>query len=131
MKNIDLELDDSLRREYHRSDFGELIRGKFGMTQVDLVDLTSILLACIGENEGIEFKFNNAVPGHWRHGDWTFSFDDKNEITLSYWIWEFESIEEKISNPPCISTAIERSELHSRLLEGVKALKERVSESAQ
>jgi hypothetical protein len=34
------ELDDWLRPEYKRSDFGEMIRGKYANTQVDFHQLT-------------------------------------------------------------------------------------------
>ena len=55
MKNIKSELNDWMRPEYKRSDFGELVRGKYAATQVDFAELTALLLACIGEDEGIKF----------------------------------------------------------------------------
>ena len=48
MKNIDADSEDSIRPEYKRSDFGELIRGKYATTQVDFHQLAGALLACIG-----------------------------------------------------------------------------------
>jgi len=39
MKNIKADLEDSLRPEYKRSDFGEIIRGKYAATQVDFAEL--------------------------------------------------------------------------------------------
>jgi hypothetical protein len=35
MKNIEVDPEDTLRPEYKRSVFGELIRGKYATTQVD------------------------------------------------------------------------------------------------
>ena len=34
MKNIRQDLDDALRPEYKRSDFGEMVTGKYSATQV-------------------------------------------------------------------------------------------------
>ncbi len=50
MKNIRQDFDESLRREYRRSDFGEMVRGKFATTQLEFSELVRLLLACIGED---------------------------------------------------------------------------------
>ena len=55
MKNIKNDLSDSLRREYSPSDFGEMVRGKHAMTQLQFADLVSLLLACVAEEEGLKF----------------------------------------------------------------------------
>jgi hypothetical protein len=59
-------------------------------------------------------------------GDWTYEFDNANQITLRYWLGEFSSIQESISNPPCVTTAQERSHLHTLLCDHVQALRTRV-----
>ena len=45
MKNIKSEPEDTLRPEYKRSDFSEMIRGKYATSQVDFHQLTAALLA--------------------------------------------------------------------------------------
>lgn len=125
MKNIKADPEDSLRAEYKRSDFGELIRGKYATTQVELHQLTEALLACIGEDEGVKFTHHsrgNYLARH-RAGDWTYEIDDANQITLRYWVSEFGSMEEPITNPPDIVTPQERSELQDALHKGVMSLK--------
>lgn len=127
MKNIKSELDDSMRSEYKRSDFGKLIRGKYATTEVDFAELTALLLACIGEDEGIKFihhSIGNYLADH-HLGDWTYEIDNANQITLRYWLNSFRSVSETISNPPCIMTPKERSELQDALLKGVRSLKAR------
>ncbi len=52
--------------------------------------------------------------------------DNANQITLRYWFSEFESIEESILNPPCISTAQKRAALQNALFNHVPLLKRRV-----
>jgi len=118
MKNIKTDPEDTLRPEYKRSDFGEIIRGKYATTQVDFQQLTGALLACIGEDEGLKFihhSIGNYLAIH-TPGDWTYEIDNANQITLRYWLSEFGSIEEVISNPPTIMTAKDRTELQDTLL---------------
>ena len=99
MKNIRQDISDSLRSEYNRSDFGDMVRGKFAESQVEFAELVRILLACIGENEGLTFTHSTGhLTGHER-GDWTYEIDNANQITLRYWASEFASLEERISNP--------------------------------
>ena len=128
MKNIRQNPGDSLRPEYKRSDFGEMVQGKFAATQLEFGELVRLLLACIAEDEGIEFV-HQSVGNHRagrQHGDWTYELDNSNQITLRYWTNEFGSIEEQISNPPCTANASERSELQDLLLTHVRALKAKV-----
>jgi hypothetical protein len=128
MKNIKPELDDSMRAEYKRSDFGEIVRGKYAATQVDFAELTVLLLTVIGEDDGIKFthhSIGNYLADH-RPGEWTYEIDNANQITLRYWSDSLMNVSEEISNPPCVMTPKERSELQSALLEGVKKLKARV-----
>ena len=127
MKNIKEELEDSRRPEYRRSDFGEMIQGKFATTELDFAELAGLLLACIGEEENLTFtrqSAGNYLAGH-KQGDWTYEIDNANRITLRYWVKEFRSIDEQISNPPCI-TPQERSELQNLLLTHVRKLKANV-----
>lgn len=129
MKNIKPELDDSMRAEYKRSDFGEIVRGKYAATQVDFAELTALLLAVIGEDDGIKFthhSIGNYLADH-RSGEWTYEIDNANQITLRYWLDSLRNVSEEISSPPCVMTPKERSELQSALLEGVKKLKTKVS----
>ena len=128
MKNIRQDDGNSLRREYRRSDFGEMARGKYANTQLEFSELVRLLLSCIAEDLGL--KFNHHSPGNYRadhkRGDWTYELDNANQITLRYWLSEFGSIEEPISNPPCITTHQQRSDLQNLLLDHVQALKNRV-----
>ena len=128
MKNIKQDFADSLRREYSRSDFGEMARGKYATTQLEFSELVRLLLACIGEDIGLRFNHHcqgNSVANH-KRGDWTYELDNANQITLRYWLSEFESIEEPVSNPPSVTTPEERSTLQNLLLDHVRALKTRV-----
>jgi len=130
MKNIKSELNDWGRPEYKRSDFGEIVRGKYATTQVDFAELTALLLAVIGEDEGIKFihhSIGNYLANH-RAGEWTYEIDNANQITLRYWLSEFSSIEEAISNPPIVMTPKDRTELQDALLKGLKILKAKVSD---
>ncbi|HEY2971886.1 MAG TPA: hypothetical protein VGJ48_05195 [Pyrinomonadaceae bacterium] len=129
MKNIKADPEDSLRSEYKRSDFGELVRGKYATTQVDFHQLTGALLTCIGEDEGVKFmhhSIGNYLAQH-KPGDWTYEIDNAEQITLRYWRSEFGSIEEAISNPPTVTTSTERTELQDALHKGVMSLKTRVT----
>ena len=127
MKSIKQDSDD-LRREYKRSDFGEFVRGKYALTQLDFAELVSLLVACVGEDEGLRFthhSIGNNLAGH-EFGDWTYEIDNANQITLRYWLNEFRSIEEPISNSAFITTAQERSSLHDLLMKHARLLKDRV-----
>ena len=129
MKNIKSELDDSMRPEYKRSDFGEIVRGKYAATEVDFAELTALLLAVIGEDDGIKFihhSLGNSLADH-HFGDWTYEIDNSNQITLRYWLNEFGSIDEAISNPAVVMTPKERTDLQQALLKGVTDLKVKVS----
>ncbi|MBA2526132.1 MAG: hypothetical protein H0V18_10175 [Pyrinomonadaceae bacterium] len=129
MKNINSDPEDSLRPEYKRSDFGEFIRGKYATTQVDFHQLTGALLTCIGEDEGIKFMHHSAgnYLANQKPGDWTYEIDNANQITLRYWLSEFGSVEEAISNPPTVTTSTERTELQDALLKGVVGLKTKLA----
>jgi hypothetical protein len=121
MKNIRQDADDSLRAEYKRSDFGEMVLGKHAAAPIEFAELVRILLACIGEDEGL--KFFNEVSRN--SNDWTYSIDEDNQITLRYWVNEFESIEERLSTQCCITTPEERATLQNQLLHHVSTWKVR------
>ena len=129
MKNIQSELDDWGRPEYRRSDFGEVVRGKYAASQVDFVELTALLLAVMGEDDGIRFihhSIGNSLAD--RHfGDWTYEIDNANQITLHYWLSEFANIEEAITNPLVVMTFKERAQLQDSLLRGVATLRTKVA----
>lgn len=130
MKSIRPDPDDSLRAEYKRSDFGELVRGKFGATQVEFAELVKLLLTCVGEDQGMRFESHSAgnyLASH-QTGDWTYEIDNGNQVNLRHWISEFRSLEEPISNPPCVMTPKEREELLGLLDKHVRLLANRVSE---
>lgn len=129
MKNIRPDLADSLRPEYRRSDFGEMIKGKYATTQLQFAELVGLLLTCIGEDEDLTFTYHstgNYLADH-KPGEWTYEIDNANQITMRYWRTEFGSIEEPMSNPPCITTPQERSELQNLLLNHVQVLKAKVA----
>lgn len=128
MKNLRTDTGDSLRPEYRRSDFGKMVRGKYAQTQVEFVELVQLLIACISEDTGLKFVHyspGNNLAGN-NLGDWTYEFDNSNQITLRYWLNELSSIEESISNSPCVTTTQERSDLYSLLFDHVQALRTRV-----
>ena len=128
MKNIRQDVGDTLRREYSRTDFGEMVRGKYATTQLEFAELVRLLLTCIAEDAGLKFIHHspgNQLADH-RFGDWTYELDNANQITLRYWLSEFGSIAEPISNPPSITTEQERSDLHRLLLAHLQALRNRV-----
>jgi len=128
MKNVRQDLDDSLRPEYRRSDFGEMIQGKLATAQIEFAELVRLLLACIGEDEGLKFINHSSENKLARHnpGDWIYEIDDANQITLRCWTNELGSIEELISNPCRITTPQERSELQNLLLNHVRTLRANV-----
>ena len=130
MKNLRQNLDDSLRPEYKRSDFGKMVQGKFANTQLEFADLVGLLIACIGEDEALKFihhSADNYLAGH-TVGEWSYELDTANQITFRYWIDEFRNIAEPITNPPCITTSQERSDLHTLLLRHVRTLKNKVAQ---
>jgi len=129
MRNIKPEIEDWGRPEYKRSDFGELVRGKYAVSQVDFAELTALLLSCIGEDEGIKFlhhSIGNYRADH-KFGEWTYEIDNANQITLRYWLDSLENVCEELSNPPCITTAEDNEKLQSALVEGVQGLKAKVA----
>ena len=130
MRNIKPELEDWMRPEYKRSDLGELVRGKYAVTQVDFAELTALLLSCIGEDEGIKFihhAIGNYLADH-KLGEWTYEIDNANQITLRYWLDSLESVREELSNPPCLMTAGDNEKLQSALVEGVRGLQAKVAD---
>src|SRR4030095_9276454 len=109
MKNIRQDLGDALRPEYKRSDFGEMVIGKYARTQLEFAEMVHLFLTCIGEDEGIKFTHHspgNQLAEH-QPDEWTYEMDNANQITLRYWRSELESVEERLSNLPCITTAEE------------------------
>jgi hypothetical protein len=129
MKNLEADPEDTLRPEYKRSDFREIIRGKYATTEVDFHQLTEALLACIGEDEGVKFihhSIGNYLAQH-KRGEWTYEIDNGNQITLRYWLSELDSVEEAVSNPTSVMTHKDRTELLDALLEGVTSLKTKVA----
>jgi hypothetical protein len=131
MKNLKADFNDSLRPEYRRSDFGEMIRGKYATTQVEFGELTHLLMACIGEDEGFTFTRNpidNYLANHER-GDWTYEIDNANQLTLRYWVSKSASIDEAVTNPRCISTNQDISDFKNLIQERVRVLKTRAQAS--
>jgi len=129
MKNIKTDLNDSLRPEYRRSDFGELVQGRYTGTQVPFAELVRLLLVCIGEDENVTFSHysaGNLLAGR-KPGDWTYEIDSAHQITLRFWISEFENIEERITNLRCIMTSQDRIELQGLLVKHVQKLKTRTT----
>jgi hypothetical protein len=125
MKNVRRDFADSLRPEYRRSDFGEMVHGKHATTQVEFAELVRLLLTCAGEDEEVNFvrhSLGNQLAGH-KHGDWTYEIDNANQITLRYWL---DSIEEPIANPPCVNTPEESSDLQKLILKHVRTLQAKV-----
>lgn len=130
MKKIEPEMDDWLRPEYKRSDFGEFVRGKYASKQLEIADLVRLLLGCLGEDQNVQFERHSEgtyLAGH-KLGDWTYEIDDGNQITLRYWLNEFRSLEESVANPGSVTTPQERSELQNLLLDHIQSLKTKVSE---
>lgn len=129
MKNLRQDLDDSLRPEYRRSDFGEMVQGKFAYTRLEFGELVSLLLTCIGEDESLKFIRHSpsAYLAEHKSGDWSYELDNANQITLRYWIDDHRHIAESISNPTCITTPQERTDLHEVILTHVRSLKNKVA----
>jgi hypothetical protein len=129
MKNIEFESEiDELRPEYKRSDFGDFVRG--AVTQVEFAERVALLLSCIGEDEDIKFTHHSIgnYLANQQSGDWTYEIDNGNQVTLRYWLDSLGSIQVNVTNPPCITTAEENSNLLSSLTMGVKALKAKVAD---
>ena len=122
MKNFKHDLDDSLRPEYRRSDFGEMIQGKHATAPIDFGELIRILLACIGEDEGLKFVNANQRSAHHAH-DFTYTIDRTNQITLRYWVNDRECIDERIAAHRSITTPEERAKLQDQLQHHVHTLK--------
>jgi hypothetical protein len=130
MKNVRQDFADSLRPEYTRSDFGDMVEGKYANTQLEFAELVRLLLTCAGEDEGVTFIHHSAgksLAGH-KPGDWTYEADKANQITLRYWINEFRTLEEPITNSLCITTPQERLDLQKLILDRVRNLKARVDQ---
>ena len=129
MKNLKADPEDTLRPEYKRSDFGEIIPGKYATTQVEFHQLIDLLLSCIGEDEGVKFIHHSVGNRFAQHklGDWSYEIDNANQITLRYWQNEFSSIEESVTNPSVVTNAVDRTELHEAILNGFKDLKTKVA----
>ena len=129
MKNIKSELFDSLRSEYQRSDFGEIVRGKYAATQVDFHQLTNVLLTSIGEDEGVKIldqSMGQPLTPH-QPGDWKYKIDKAQLITLRFWLSEFASIDQPLSNPTNVITSRDRRELQAALLKGMTVLRKKVA----
>lgn len=129
MKNIEVESEiDELRPEYERSDFGQFVRG--AVTQVEFAERVALLLACIGENEGVKFTHHSIgnYLANQQSGDWTYEIDNGNQVTLRYWLGRFENIDISLSNPPCVTTSDDNNNLLSALKGGVIALKAKVAD---
>jgi hypothetical protein len=128
MKKIKPEIEDWMRPEYKRSDLGEVVRGKYANTELEFSDLVRLILACIGEDENIQFTHHSLGNQH-KPGNWTYEIDNAKKIILRYWLTESLNIEEPISNPTVVTNPNERAELQKLLHEHARMLKARVSES--
>lgn len=129
MKNTDVESEiDELRPEYKRSDFAKFDRG--AVTQVEFSERVSILLACIGEEENLNFVLQTfgSVGAEHQRGDWTYEIDNGNQVTLRYWLNSLGNIEINVTNPPCIFTAEDNNTLIDALTSGVSSLKAKVAD---
>jgi hypothetical protein len=128
MKNIKQDCEDTLRPEYQRSDFGEMVKGKYAYAEFKFADIARAFVVCIGEDEGLSFTLHSQGDGH-KSGDWTYEIDDADQITLRHWLSEFSSVEEPVSNPPyvVVTTPQERAELETLLRNHVRALKAKVA----
>ena len=126
MKNIRQDSEDSLRPEYERSNFAEMVKGKYARTQLEFADLVRLLIACVGEDEDLKISHHSNTRATHGCGDWTYEIDNANQITLRYWFNEFRSLEETLSNPAVVTTAQERSDLQDLLAQHVRLLKTKV-----
>lgn len=128
MKSIKPDYDD-LRPEYRRSDFGEMVRGKYAYVEFEFAGYARALLYCVAEDEGLKFTKHSQGDdrARRRRGDWTYEIDEANQITLRYWLSESSSIEEPISNPPSVSNPQLNAELQNLLTTHLRALKTKVA----
>ena len=131
MKNIELESNtDELRPEYQRSDFREFVRG--AVTQVEFAERVALLMACIGEDEEIIFRYRAEANYHDQPqtGDWTYEIGHSdNQITLRHWLGSWDNISVQLANPPCIFTVEDNNNLVTALTSGVTTLKAKVADS--
>ena len=129
MKNIKPHSDDSLRPEYRRADFGEMVQGKYATSHVDFAEIVHLLLACVGEDEDVTLNYCSPSDNFAPHqpGDWTCEIDNANQITLRYWLGECENIDEPISNARCVLSLQQRTELYQLLVQHTRCLKARVA----
>jgi hypothetical protein len=128
MKNVRHDFDE-LRPEYQRSDFGEMVRGKYAVIDLELAEFARLLIPCIGEDEKLKFsKHSGTSPAGRKSGDWTYEIDAADQITLRYWLDEFSSIEEPISNSPHVNTPQQRTELQALVEKHVRTLRSRIAE---
>jgi hypothetical protein len=125
MKKIKSESEDWIRPGYTRSELRGLTRGKYADANVEFSQLVYLLLACIGEDEGIHFQHHSAghVLGGHKRGDWAYEITNSNDIILRHWLDEVKTVEELISDPPIITDPKEMSRLQEVLLIHVRALK--------
>lgn len=119
---------DELRPQYKRSDFAKFVRG--AVTQVEFTERVALFLACIGEDEQIRFTHHSIgnYLANQQSGDWTYEIDNANQVTLRYWLNSLGNIDLKVTNPPCIITAEDNSNLINALTMGVRALKAKVAD---
>jgi len=106
-----------------------MVRGKYAVTQIEFAESVRLLLACLGEEESLTFihhSHGNVLAAR-KLGDWTYEIDNANQITLRHWLNDSRSLEEAISNPPCVITPHERADLQKLLQAHFQNLKTRVS----
>jgi hypothetical protein len=128
MKNVKQDLDD-LRPEYRRSDFGEMVRGKYAFVELEFASFARAAIVCVGEGEDLRFNPHSQDGNRVRRkrGDWTFEIDDANQIILRYWLNGSASIEEPISNSPNVNNPQLRAELQNLLTIHIRNLKAKVA----
>ncbi len=126
MKNIKPDVDDSLRQEYSRSDFGKMVQGKFAVSEFEFAPLVELLIACVGEDEGLTIILEGSNQTGHSSGEWSYELDNASQITLRYWVSEFKNIEEQISNPSSVNSANESANLQTLIQKHVQILKSRV-----
>ena len=129
MKNVRQDFDE-LRPEYQRSDFGEMVKGKYAIVDLDLSEFVRLLIACIGEDEGLTFTKHHGgnSSADRKRGDWTYEIDAADRITLRYWLNDLSSIDEPVSNQSHVNTPQQRATLQGLLEKHVRNLKTRVAE---
>jgi hypothetical protein len=130
MKNVRHDFADSLHPEYKRSDFGDMVEGKYAYTQLEFAELVRLLVTCVGEDERVNLvhhSIGNQLASH-KRGDWTYEIDNAHQLTLRYWLNEFRNIEEALTNAACVTTPRERSDLQKLILHHVRTLKAKVDQ---